>query len=113
MKLLSRNHLVYAFLKFSVNSWFHEFSRNVSYQVVPFLVVVLSTLKEAYRDEEDTPVEVEITGKPAEKKAFEGDAAKKEAVAGVVEVEIAKAPKEAWKKPTDKLYQFKIIGKIP
>ena len=83
MKLLSRNHLVYAFLKFSVNSWFHEFSRNASYQVVPFLVVVLSTLKEAYRDEEDTPVEVEITGKPAEKKAIEGDAAKIEAVAFV------------------------------
>ena len=76
-------------------------------------MVVLSALKEAYRDEEDTPVEVEITGKPAEKKYVEEEAAKKEAAAGVVEVEITKAPKEAWKKPTDKLYRFKIIGKIP
>ena len=76
-------------------------------------MVVLSAMKEAYRDEEDTPVEVEITGKPAEKKAVEGDAAKKEAVARVIEVEIAKSSKEAWEKPTDKLYQFKIIGKIP
>ena len=104
MKLLSRNHLVYAFFKFS--------KKNDSYQVVPFLVVVLSAMKEAYRDEEDTPVEVEITGKPAEKKTVEGEAAKKEAAARVVEVEITKAPIEAWKKPTDKLYRFKIIGKI-
>ena len=76
-------------------------------------MVVLSALKEAYRDEEDTPVEVEITRKPAEKKAVEGEAAKNEAVAGDVEVEITKAHKEAWKKPTDKLYRFKITGKIP
>ena len=87
-------------------------SKNASYQVVPFLVVVLSAMKEAYRDEEDTPVEVEITGKPAEKKAVEGKAAKKEAAARVVEVEIPNAPKEAWNKPTDTLYRFKIIGKI-
>ena len=86
---------------------------NASYQVVPFLVVVLSTLKEAHRDEEDTAVEVEVTGKTAENKAVEGEAAKKEAAAGDVEVEITKAPKEAWKKPTDKLYRFKIIGKLP
>ena len=86
--------------------------QKASYQVVPFLVVVLSALKEAYRDEENTPVEVEITGKPAEKKAVEGENAEKESVAGVVEVEITKAPKEVWKKPTDKLYHFKIIGKI-
>ena len=81
--------------------------------MIPFLVVVLSTLKEAYSDEEVIPVEVEITGKPAENKAVEGEAAKKEAAAGDVEVEITKAPKEAWKKPTDKLYRFKIIGKLP
>ena len=75
-------------------------------------MVVLSALKEAYRDEEDTPVDVEITGKPAEKKAVEGEAAKKETAASAVEVEITKAPKEAWKKPSDKLFRFKIIGKI-
>ena len=76
-------------------------------------MVVLSTLKEAYRDEEDIAVEVEITGKTAEKQAVEGGAAKKEAAAGDVEDEITKAPKEAWKKPTDKLCRFKIIGKLP
>ena len=81
--------------------------------MIPFLVVVLSTLKEAYRDEEDIAVEVKITEKTAEKKAVEGESTKKEAAAGDVEVEIPKAPKEAWKKPTDKLYRFKIIGKIP
>ena len=86
---------------------------DASYQVIPFLVVVLSTLKEAYRDEEDVAVEGEITGKTAEKKTVEGEAAKEEAAADDVEVEITKAPKEAWKKPTDKLYRFKIIGKLP
>ena len=78
------------------------------YQVVPFLVVVLSTLKEAYMEEEDNVEEVEITREPAEEKAAEEDTA-----AGAVEVEIVKAPKEAWKKPADKLYWFKAAGKLP
>ena len=76
-KTLLRNHFVYAFLKFSVNSWFHELSRNASYQVVPFLVVVLSTLKEACRDEEDTPVEVRSPESQLKRRLLKGTLLKK------------------------------------
>ena len=81
---------------------------NACCQVIPFLVVVLSTLKEAYREEEDHVEEVEITREPAEEKAAEEETA----AAAAVKVEIVKAPKEAWKKPADKLYWFKACGKI-
>ena len=91
-------------------------------------MVVLSTLKEAYRDVEEIVEEKEITREPAKKvtageeaaedmgandKAAKDKAANVETAAVDVELEIVKAPKEAWKKLKDKIYWFKIIGETP
>ena len=90
-------------------------------------MVVLSTLKEAYRDVEEIVEEKEITREPAKKvtgeeaaedmgandKTAKDKAANVETAAVDVELEIAKAPKEAWKKLKDKIYWFKIIGETP
>ena len=76
-------------------------------------MVVLSTLKEAYREDEGTVAAVEVTREPAKDKAAEEKDSEEETAAGDIKVEIAKSPKEAWKKPTDKLYWLKAIGKIP
>ena len=84
-------------------------------------MVVISTLKEAYRDKEKIVEEEEITREPAEKEAageeaageeaVEDETAKEEAAAVDVKVEIVKGPIEAWKKPKDKFCWFKAAGK--
>ena len=82
-------------------------------------MVVLSTLKEAYRDVEEIVEEKEINREPAKKvtpgeEAAEDKAKDKasngETAAVDVEIEIMKASKEACKKSKDKLYWFKIMG---
>ena len=78
-------------------------------QIVPFIVVVLSTLKEAYRDEGEAD-RSEITREPSEEETATEDIEE-------VKVTVPTRPgrveawKEAWKKPRGTLYWIRIVGK--
>ena len=78
-------------------------------QIVPFFVVVMSTLKEAYRDEVEAAGD-ETTREPPEDKASTEDI---EEVKAAVPARHGRmeAWKEAWKKPKGTLYWIRIVGK--